>query len=97
MGVWDDLLYFGPSLGPRRGLTLLARKIQKESAKKKTASELRREESDTSLLERLRLDPGQELRVEELRKMWGPLVALSVAAKDSDARELDERAQAVLA
>ena len=94
MGVVDDLVYFGPRLGPLRALRLLARKTGKRFDRARVARELAGPLDDDTLLRHLGLAVDPAARSGQLRRLWGDLAPFHRAAEaDRPADEL--RAAAV--
>ncbi len=103
MSFLGDLLYFGPSLPPRRALALARAKLAKAARKRATEAALSREEPDAALRERLGLPGEAEACVNALRGLWAPLAPLSLpgGAEAASAEAADaartRRAEEVLA
>ena len=97
MSVVSDLLYFGPTLGPRRAVALTAAKVRKALRKRKTAAALRRGESDQALLHRLGLPEDRKLRRRVLAGRLAPLARLGLPLSPEPRDETVRRAERVRA
>lgn len=75
MGLWDDLLYFGPAIGLRRGCRLLGVKVRKSVRKYRLSRALLAPEPEGPLLARVQLSADPEARLAELRGLWAELPA----------------------
>lgn len=75
MGLWDDLLYFGPAIGLSRGTRLLGVKVRKSLQKWRLARALAAPEAEGPLLARLQLSADPASRLAELRGLWAELPA----------------------
>ena len=95
MGFLDDLRYFGPGLGLGKGSALLLAKARKAVRKRRLAEDLRRGESDDTLLRRLDLPPGTEARGAGFRAHLEPLRPLFAPDELSES-EVRTRAKEIL-